>query len=62
VADFIRDDLDGTVETLLLGHLSEHNNHPAIVEQLALEALHQRLFRARLIVAEPRRQSEVFVY
>jgi phosphoribosyl 1,2-cyclic phosphodiesterase len=62
VADFIRDDLDGTVETLLLGHLSEHNNHPAIVEQLALDALHQRLFRTRLIVAEPRRQSEVFVF
>jgi phosphoribosyl 1,2-cyclic phosphodiesterase len=62
VAEFIRDDLDGSVETLLLGHLSEHNNHPAIVEQLAAEALDQRLFRARLVVAEPRRQSEVFVF
>ena len=28
---FIRDDLDTATSTLILGHLSEHNNHPAII-------------------------------
>lgn len=62
VADFIRDDLDYDVRTLMLGHLSEHNNHPAIVEQLASAALDQRLFETRLVVAEPRKQSEIFLF
>ena len=28
VCDFIRADLDSSIDTLVLGHLSEHNNHP----------------------------------
>ena len=32
---FIRDDLDTRTSTLILGHLSEHNNHPEIVRQAA---------------------------
>jgi len=62
VSDFIRDDLDGTVQTLLLGHLSEHNNHPEIVRRMAAGALERRCLATKLIVAEPRRRSEVFVY
>ena len=31
VCDFIRADLDSSIDTLVLGHLSEHNNHPEIV-------------------------------
>jgi hypothetical protein len=60
VSDFILDDLDGTVGTLVLGHLSEHNNHPEIVRLSAAQALDRRGLHARLVVAEPRRQSEVF--
>lgn len=61
-SDFIRDDLDSRTSTLMLGHLSEHNNHPAIVENLARVALDGRSLKTRLVVAEPRQQSEVFFY
>ncbi len=61
--DFIRRDLGSTVSTLVLGHLSEHNNHPARVRVEAMQALSERgLFMPRLIVAEPKKQTEVFAY
>ncbi len=62
VADFIREDLDGTVTTLILGHLSEHNNHPELVRQSALQALDGRALFTQLFVAQPGVQSEVFSY
>lgn len=64
VSDFIRDDLDSSISTLVLGHLSEHNNHPEIVRAMgerALDRAGRRLF-TRLVVAEPKDQSEVFTY
>jgi phosphoribosyl 1,2-cyclic phosphodiesterase len=61
-ADFIRDSLDGTVSTLILGHISEHNNHPELVRNLAMKALKGRTLFTRLVVAEPGVQSEVFTY
>ena len=64
VSDFIRRDMDTTVTTLLLAHLSEHNNHPPRVEFLASEALSKarRSLFTRLVVAEPKKQTEVFTY
>jgi phosphoribosyl 1,2-cyclic phosphodiesterase len=64
VCDFIRRDLDSTINTLVLGHLSEHNNHPEIVRNLATRALDvaRRALFTRLVVAEPKQQSEVFTY
>jgi phosphoribosyl 1,2-cyclic phosphodiesterase len=62
VASFIREDLDCTVTTLILGHLSEHNNHPELVRQSAIKALDGRTLFTRLVVAEPGVQSEVFTY
>jgi phosphoribosyl 1,2-cyclic phosphodiesterase len=62
VSDFIRHDLDTRTSTLILGHISEHNNHPAIVQLTASQALEGRALFTRLVVAEPRRQTEVFVY
>jgi phosphoribosyl 1,2-cyclic phosphodiesterase len=60
---FIQDDLDSTVETLVLGHISENNNYPALVHQAASEALSKRgLFAPRLVVAETRKHSEVFAF
>jgi len=61
VCDFIRNDLDIATSTLVLGHLSEHNNHPEIVRSTAADALDGRLF-TRLVIAEGRKQSEVFAY
>jgi len=62
VSTFIRDYLDTSTATLLLGHLSEHNNHPEIVRLTAAQALEGRGLATNLVVAEPGRQSEAFVY
>ncbi len=59
---FIRDELDNCTSTLILGHLSEHNNHPAIVRNLAATALYGRSLFTRLVIAPAREQSEVFTY
>jgi phosphoribosyl 1,2-cyclic phosphodiesterase len=62
-AAFIGNDLDTRISTVVLGHISEHNNHPALVRNLAARALSKRaLFAPRLVVAEPGVQSEVFCY
>jgi len=62
-AGFIENDLDGRVSTIVLGHISEHNNHPELVRNLAARAVRGRaLFAPRLVVAEPGVQSEVFCY
>jgi len=60
VSSFILDDLAATTRTLVLGHLSEHNNHPEIVRVTAQDALRQRGLKTELTVAVPRRQTEVF--
>ncbi len=64
VSDFIRQDLDTSISTLVLGHLSEHNNHPEIVRAMAEQALDRagRALFTRLVVAEPKGQTEVFAY
>jgi phosphoribosyl 1,2-cyclic phosphodiesterase len=61
VSEYIRDDVDGELQTLMLGHLSEHNNHPEIVRMVASQAMERRGLGAKLVVAEPRKQSEAFV-
>ena len=64
VSDFIRRDLDSSVSTLVLGHLSEHNNHPEIVRVTAGRALDSsgRALFTRLVVIEPKQQTEAFLY
>lgn len=62
VGEFIVNDLDGGAQALILGHLSDHNNHPEIVRLVADAAIQRRGIGTRLIVAEPRKQSEVFVF
>lgn len=61
-ADFIERDLDGSVSTLILGHISEHNNHPELVRNAAYKALNGRTLFTKLVIAEPGVQSEVFCY
>ena len=61
-AEFIERDLDGNVSTLVLGHISEHNNHPELVRNMGSKALNGRALFTRLVVAEPGIQSEVFCY
>ncbi len=59
---FIKRDLDSRVSTLVLGHISEHNNHPELVRNMGLKALDGRSLFTKLFVAEPGVQSEVFCY
>ena len=61
-AEFIERDLDGRVSTLVLGHISEHNNHPELVRNMGLKALDGRALFTKLVVAQPGIQSEVFCY
>jgi len=60
VAQFIRRHLEPCTRTLVLGHLSEHNNHPDLVRLVAGDALRSRGLPTRLVVAEHRCQTEVF--
>jgi phosphoribosyl 1,2-cyclic phosphodiesterase len=60
--DYVENDLDSGVETLILGHLSEHNNHPEIVRMGAAQSLERRGLAPRLVIAEQKTQSEVFQY
>jgi phosphoribosyl 1,2-cyclic phosphodiesterase len=59
---FIRDELDTTTSTLILGHLSESNNHPEIVRLCAQQALYGRSLFTKLVIADPRRPTETFTY
>ncbi|MBL8292302.1 MAG: MBL fold metallo-hydrolase [Bryobacterales bacterium] len=61
VSDFIAEDLDGEVQTLVLGHLSEQNNHPEIARVVAQQALEMRGLATRLVVANPKQLTEAFV-
>jgi phosphoribosyl 1,2-cyclic phosphodiesterase len=61
-ADFIRGDLTSSTSTLVLGHLSESNNFPDLVRLVASQALAACSLRTQLVVAEPRRQSQIFSF
>ncbi len=60
--DYLESDFDGGVQALILGHLSEHNNHPEIVRMGAEQSLQQRGLAPRLVIAGQNRQTEVFAY
>jgi phosphoribosyl 1,2-cyclic phosphodiesterase len=62
-AGFIENDLDSRASTVVLGHISEHNNHPELVRNLATRAVRGRpLFAPRIVIAQPGIESEVFCY
>ena len=62
MSDYLQQDLDSSTAHLVLGHLSEHNNHPAIVDMMATQALEQRGLRTRLSIATQHTPSEVFQF
>jgi phosphoribosyl 1,2-cyclic phosphodiesterase len=57
---FIREDMSGQTQTLVLGHLSEQNNYPELVRLTAAQALASRGLPAELVVADPRRATAAF--
>jgi len=60
--NFVRDSLDTRTTTLILGHLSEHNNHPELVRLMGSQALEGRALFTRLVVAVPGKATEAFRY
>jgi len=62
VSDYLMQDLDSCTSNLVLGHLSEQNNHPAIVEMIANEALERRGLKTALTIARQSSPSQVFQY
>lgn len=59
---FIREMLDSRTSTLILGHLSEHNNHPEIVRLMAQQSLEERCLSPKLVVAEPGQAQAACIY
>ena len=60
VSDFLSQDLDRSTTYLLLGHLSEQNNHPEIVRMVADQALEQRGLSTQLHIARQNEPSAVY--
>jgi phosphoribosyl 1,2-cyclic phosphodiesterase len=58
--DFLRESFDGGTTHLVLGHLSEHNNHPEIVRATAASVLEERGLTTTLEVASQDEPSTVF--
>ena len=62
VSDYLMQDLGSSTANLVLGHLSEQNNHPEIVRLVATQALEQRGLGTHLSIAQQHRPSEVFQF
>jgi phosphoribosyl 1,2-cyclic phosphodiesterase len=62
MSDFIAQDLDSCTANLVLGHLSEHNNHPEIVRLIAMQTLEARGHAARLAIVGQGAPSEVYQF
>ncbi len=60
--EFLEQDLDGGVQKLILGHISEQNNHPAIVRMSAEQSLEKRGIAPQLVLAQQKQQTEVFAF
>ncbi|PWT99299.1 MAG: MBL fold metallo-hydrolase [Terriglobia bacterium] len=62
MSEYLTQDFDGKAAHLVLGHLSEQNNHPEIVRLFGTQALEGRGLQTRLTIAEQHKPSEVFQF
>lgn len=60
MAEFLLSDLSASTAQLVLGHISEQNNHPEIVRLMASQALGKRGLDTQFTVATQRTPTEVF--
>ncbi len=60
MSDYLLSDLGSATAYVVLGHLSEQNNHPEIVRMIAMQSLEERGFDTRLAIAAQHSPSEVF--
>ena len=62
MCDFLRDSFDACTPHLVLGHLSEQNNHPEIVRAMAAAVLEERGLTTTLEVASQAEPGTVFIF
>ena len=62
MSDYLMQDLDSCTANVVLGHLSEQNNHPEIVRMIASQTLEERGIGAQITIAEQKAPSAVFRY
>jgi phosphoribosyl 1,2-cyclic phosphodiesterase len=62
MAEFLTGNLDSCTAHLVLGHISEQNNHPEIVRMTAAEVLERRGLKATLALANQHTPTEVFQF
>jgi phosphoribosyl 1,2-cyclic phosphodiesterase len=62
MSNYLAQDLDADTSQLVLGHLSEQNNHPAIVSMMAAQALEGRGLRTRFSIASQHTPTAVFQF
>lgn len=62
MSDYLLNDLNSSTARLVLGHISEQNNHPEIVRMVAKEALENRGLGTQLSLASQRTPTEVFCF
>ena len=60
MSEYLMNDFDASASQLVLGHLSEQNNHPEIVRLIASQSLEERGLRTQLSIAGQHAPSEVF--
>jgi phosphoribosyl 1,2-cyclic phosphodiesterase len=62
MSDYLSGNLDSSTAHIVLGHLSEQNNHPEIVRMIANQALEARALAPRLAIAAQNESSEVYQF
>lgn len=62
MSEYLLEDFEPSTAHLVLGHLSEQNNHPEIVRLVATQSLERRGFRTQLSIANQHHPSEVFQF
>jgi phosphoribosyl 1,2-cyclic phosphodiesterase len=62
MSEFLERDFNSTTAHLILGHLSEQNNHPEIVRLVAEQALGSRCLSPKLAIASQNQPSDVMLF
>jgi phosphoribosyl 1,2-cyclic phosphodiesterase len=62
MSEYLMNDFGTGTAHLILGHLSEHNNHPEIVRMVATQTLEERGLDVRLEIAAQHTPSNVYQF
>jgi phosphoribosyl 1,2-cyclic phosphodiesterase len=62
MSDYLMNDLGSSTAHLVLGHLSEQNNHPEIVRMIAAQTLEERGLETSLTIAGQHAPTSIFQF